>query len=65
MKLAVLWIAARVAAKLVVCRKERYDKLGGKMILEVVKGGGHNMAAAWFHNQKLVDFIIQYATASK
>ncbi len=45
--------------------KTRYDKLGGEMTLEVVKGGGHDMAAAWFHNQKLVDFIIKHATASK
>lgn len=40
-------------------------QLGGEMPLEMVKGGGHDMAAAWFHNQKLVDFIIKHATASK
>ena len=45
--------------------KDRYDKLGGKMILEVVMGGGYSLAAAWFHNQKLVDFIIKHATAGK
>ncbi|MCF7955322.1 MAG: family 78 glycoside hydrolase catalytic domain, partial [Phycisphaerae bacterium] len=38
--------------------KERYDKLGGQMTLEVVKDGGHNMWKGWFYNKKLVDFII-------
>ena len=37
---------------------ERYKELGGKMTLEVVKGGGHDMNTAWFHNQALVDFAI-------
>jgi hypothetical protein len=41
--------------------KSRYDKLGGPMILEVVKGQGHNMWAGWFQSQKLVDFIIKHA----
>jgi dipeptidyl aminopeptidase/acylaminoacyl peptidase len=36
----------------------RYGKLGGKMMLEVVKGQGHNMWSGWFTSQKLVDFVI-------
>ncbi|MCF7975075.1 MAG: prolyl oligopeptidase family serine peptidase [Phycisphaerae bacterium] len=38
--------------------KARYDKLGGHMTLEVVKGQGHNMWSGWFHSQDLVDFVI-------
>jgi alpha-L-fucosidase len=41
--------------------KERYNKLGGKMILEVVKGGGHDLWKGWFHNKKLVNFVIANA----
>jgi dipeptidyl aminopeptidase/acylaminoacyl peptidase len=41
---------------------KRYKKLGGKMTLEVVKNQGHNMWSGWFHNQNLVDFVIQSAT---
>jgi poly(3-hydroxybutyrate) depolymerase len=41
--------------------KKRYDKLGGKMTLEVVKGQGHNMWPGWFHSQTLVDFVITHA----
>jgi predicted esterase len=41
--------------------KKRYDKLGGPMTLEVVKGQGHNMWHGWFHSQKLVDFVIANA----
>ena len=44
--------------------KERYDKLGGPMTLEVVKGQGHNMWAGWFQSQNLVDFVIKHATKS-
>ena len=43
--------------------KERYDQLGGEMILEVVKGQGHNMWAGWFQSQNLVDFILNHATS--
>jgi pimeloyl-ACP methyl ester carboxylesterase len=43
--------------------KKRYDELGGKMTLEVVKGGGHNLWAGWFENQKLVEFVIANARA--
>lgn len=39
----------------------RYNKLGGKMILEVVEGQGHNMWPGWFHSQRLVDFVIENA----
>lgn len=41
--------------------KERYDQLGGKMILEVIPGGGHDMKPDWFRNQKLVDFMVDQA----
>ncbi|MCH2591394.1 MAG: prolyl oligopeptidase family serine peptidase [Pedosphaera sp.] len=41
--------------------KERYDKLGGPMTLEVVKGQGHNMWFGWFQSQSLVDFVIKHA----
>ena len=41
--------------------KERYDKLGGQMVLEVVKGQGHNMWSGWFQSQALVDFLIKHA----
>jgi len=40
--------------------KKRYTKLGGKMTLEIVAGQGHNMWPGWFHNQKLVDFVITH-----
>jgi pimeloyl-ACP methyl ester carboxylesterase len=42
--------------------KERYDKLGGPMTLEVVKGQGHNMWPGWFQSQHLVDFLVAHAT---
>ena len=38
--------------------KQRYDELGGPMTLEIIPGGGHDMNAHWFQNQKLVDFVI-------
>ena len=41
--------------------KERYDKLGGPMTLEVVEGQGHNMWSGWFQSQRLVDFVIKHA----
>lgn len=44
---------------------ERYRKLGGTMTLEVIKGGGHDVRPHWFHNQKLVDFVIACTTAAK
>ncbi len=43
--------------------KERYDKLGGTMILEIIPGGGHDLNKHWFQNQNLIDFLIKHATA--
>lgn len=40
---------------------ERYKALGGTITLEIVAGGGHDVSPSWFHNQKLVDFIIEHA----
>jgi len=45
--------------------KKRYDKLGGKMTLEIVEGQGHNMWSGWFHSRKLVDFVITHAGEHK
>ncbi len=44
--------------------KDRYDKLGGPMILEIVKGQGHNMWLGWFQSQTLVDFVLKHAKES-
>lgn len=41
--------------------KERYDALGGRMTLEVIKGGGHDMNAHWFQSRTLTDFLIRHA----
>ena len=41
--------------------KKRYEKLGGRMTLEVVEGQGHNLWPGWFHSQTLVDFVIKHA----
>jgi pimeloyl-ACP methyl ester carboxylesterase len=41
---------------------ERYDKLGGNITLEVVKGGGHDLSPHWFHSETLVKFVISHAT---
>lgn len=41
--------------------KKRYTRLRGPMVLEVVKGQGHNMWRGWFESQKLVDFVIKHA----
>ena len=41
--------------------KQRYDKLGGPMTLEVVEGQGLNMWLGWFQSQKLVDFVVKHA----
>ena len=41
--------------------KQRYDKFGGPMTLEVVEGQGHNMWLGWFQSQKLVDFVVKHA----
>jgi hypothetical protein len=42
---------------------ERYDALGGRMMLEVIPGGGHDVQSFWFENQSLVDFVIENLTA--
>jgi pimeloyl-ACP methyl ester carboxylesterase len=39
----------------------RYQKSGGKITLEIVKGRGHDMWPGWFQSQTLVDFIIKQA----
>jgi pimeloyl-ACP methyl ester carboxylesterase len=43
--------------------KQRYEQLGGQMILEVIKGGGHDMNAHWFQSETLAAFIIHQLTA--
>jgi len=45
--------------------KKRYDGFGGDMILEVVKGQGHNYWPGWYTNQKFVDFIIENASGTE
>lgn len=40
---------------------KRYDELGGKMTLKIIKGQGHNMWPGWFQCQELVDFVIVHA----
>ena len=37
--------------------KERYEKLGGKMTLELIPGGGHDMKRHWFESEGLVEFV--------
>jgi dipeptidyl aminopeptidase/acylaminoacyl peptidase len=39
----------------------RYQTLGGVMVLEVVKDGGHDLSPHWFQSQTLVDFVIRHA----
>ena len=38
--------------------KDRYDKLGGTMTLEIIENGGHDMKAHWFRSRKLVEFVL-------
>ncbi|MBC8405420.1 MAG: prolyl oligopeptidase family serine peptidase [Planctomycetes bacterium] len=40
--------------------KERYDRLGGEMELEIVNEQGHNMWSGWFNSQALVEFVIAH-----
>ena len=40
---------------------QRYRKLGGVIILNVIEGQGHTMWVGWFQNQELVDFVIAQA----
>lgn len=44
--------------------QQRYAELGGTMVLEIVPGGGHDMARAWFESRRLVDFVIDGAKAA-
>lgn len=37
--------------------KKRYDELGGKMALELIAGGGHDMRRHWFESEGLVEFV--------
>jgi pimeloyl-ACP methyl ester carboxylesterase len=45
--------------------KERYDELGGRMTLELIQGGGHDMMPHWFESRTLVDFLIRHAKQGK
>lgn len=45
--------------------EQQYRKFGGDMKLVVIKGEGHNMWPGWFHNQELVDFVIEAAQGKK
>jgi pimeloyl-ACP methyl ester carboxylesterase len=40
--------------------QQRYAPLGGKMVLDVIAGGGHDMNSHWFQSRKLVDFMIRH-----
>ena len=41
--------------------KQKYEKLGGPVEIEVVRGQGHNMWSGWFTSEKLVHFVIKNA----
>ena len=41
--------------------RERYTALGGSMELIVPTGQGHNMWSGFFHNPKLVKFVLTHA----
>jgi len=45
--------------------KKRYDAYGGNMILEFIRGQGHNYWPGWYTNQKLVDFVIVNAKGNQ
>lgn len=45
--------------------KREYEQWGGPMTLEVIKGGGHDVKAHWFTNQKLVDFVSLHASGGR
>ncbi len=45
--------------------KKRYDAYGGNMVLELVKGQGHNYWPGWYTNQNLVDFIVANAKGNQ
>jgi len=44
---------------------QRYRLAGGKMEVKVAKGQGHNMWRGFFEHQRLVDFLVEHATARK
>ena len=44
---------------------ERYRKLGGAMVLQVVEGQGHNMWPGFFECQELVDFVLAQARSTR
>lgn len=39
----------------------RYEKLGGKMVLKIAQGQGHNVWDGFFQCQELVDFVIAHS----
>jgi len=41
----------------------RYERLGGKMVLKIAQGQGHNVWDGFFHSQELVDFVIAHSAA--
>jgi dipeptidyl aminopeptidase/acylaminoacyl peptidase len=43
----------------------RYEKLGGPITLEVVKGKGHQVAPEFFQSQKFVDFLLAQGQPAK
>lgn len=40
---------------------KRYQKMGGPVKVELIKGQGHNMWRGWFESQRLTDFMIAKA----
>lgn len=40
---------------------KRYKALGGSGEVQVIAGGGHDMARSWFESQPLADFVIEHA----
>lgn len=44
---------------------KQYEKLGGKMELEVAKGQGHNYWEGFFQCQELVDFVLTRSAPEK
>ena len=45
--------------------QQRYQKLGGAMVLKIAAGQGHNMWPGFFESQELVDFVINSARTTK
>ena len=44
---------------------QRYQKLGGMITLNVIKGKGHDMWSGWFECQELVDFVIKNSSKTE